>query len=156
MSGKLKFDVQNNGSATTVLVQGAIDEDFTTGFLQEVTGESIVFDFQNLTLINSCGIREWIRLIENLSGKQITYSKCPKILIDQVNMVEGFFPDYCKIDTFFAPYYSEDKDEEVDILLNVSEIAEDLKAPAKKDEGSGEELEFDDIEAQYFAFIKRN
>lgn len=156
MSEKIKFDVQNNGNVSTVLIQGAIDEDFTTSFLQDVTGESIVFDFQNLTLINSCGIREWIRLIENLNGKQITYSKCPKILIDQVNMVEGFFPDYCKIDTFYAPYYSEDKDEEVDVLLNVSEVGDDLKAPSRKDESSQEELEFDDIEAQYFAFIKRN
>jgi hypothetical protein len=70
-----------------------------------------------------------------------------------MNIVAGFIHPHGEIESFFAPYYSETSDQEVKLLITPSEVL-DGKAPSKKND-AGEELEFDDIEAQYFNFLKK-
>ena len=71
-------------------------------------------------------------------------------------MVDGFFPNNCEILTFYAPYYSEEEDREYNMLLKPSDVdVNTLEAPVRKHPDSDEELEFDDIESQFFSFLKR-
>ena len=69
-----------------------------------------------------------------------------------MNIVKGFIKEDGIIESFYAPYYSEDNDEEIKILIKPDQVI-DGKAPIIKSD-SGETLEFDDIEAQYFNFLK--
>ena len=73
-------------------------------------------------------------------------------MIEQMNMVEGFLPANASIESFYAPYFDPDADEEIKVLLRIQEVS-NKKAPIKKND-SGTELEFDALEAQYFNFIK--
>ena len=74
------------------------------------------------------------------------------MIVEQLNIIKGFIKPGGIVESFFAPYYNDAKDEEVKLLITPDEVV-DNKAPAKKD-SDGNELEFDEIELQYFNFLK--
>ena len=154
MSDKLTIETKIENDQAYISFNGQIDEDSDFSSISALENNTLVFDFEQIKLINSCGVREWINFLEKLNPSfMIIYKKCPQIVIEQINMVHGFIRKGTKVESFYAPYYSEDNDEVVKVLLNTSDIIGG-KAPVKKSD-SGEELEFDAIEAQYFQFISQ-
>lgn len=152
MSG-LSIEVIRREGETEALFKGQIDEDADFGPLAGESAPKLIFNLEGVELINSCGIRDWIEFQKTLSpGSKIVYRRCPQPIVEQLNIVKGFIRSNSEVESFYAPYYNEKKDEEVKILLSPGQIV-DGKAPAQKD-SEGNELEFDEIEAQYFAFLK--
>ena len=132
---------------------GAIDEDADFEELIGLEQKTINFDFDKLTMINSCGIREWIKFLEKIPEKtHIVYNSCPKIIIEQINMVHGFFRKGASINSFYAPYYCEKCGKENKVHLK-SEQVNNRKAPKTECPNCGEAMDFDAIEAQYFSFL---
>lgn len=153
MSDALTINIKKSDDTASVQLSGRIDEDAHFEAILQISSARIIFDFDHVTLINSCGVREWINLISSLISKsKIIYQNCPQILVEQMNMVQGFLPPGTSIESFYAPYFDPKLDKEVKILINTNEIHE-FKAPIKKSE-QGNELEFDALEAQYFNFLK--
>ena len=106
-------------------------------------------------MINSCGIRDWVEYQKRIPDQvKIVYSKCPQVIIEQINIIKGFIREGGIVKSFYAPYYDENNDQEVKILITPSEVV-DLKAPEKKND-DGDILEFDEIELQYFNFLKNS
>jgi hypothetical protein len=150
----LKVSIVKNGEDTRITLSGHINEDSDLGEMLNLQGEELILDLKEINLINSCGIRDWIEFQKsNFNFDVVVYKNCPQVIIEQMNIVAGFIHPQGKIESFYAPYYSESNDEEIKVLLTPSEVV-DGKAPIKKTD-SGEELEFDDIEAQYFNFLKK-
>lgn len=137
-----------------VQLVGAIDEDSDFKELMGLEQKTISFDFDLVTMINSCGIREWIKFNEKLPPKSnIVYKNCPQIIIEQINMVHGFFRQGAVIQSFYAPYYCEKCGKEAKIHIK-SEQVKNRKAPSADCPHCGnEDIEFDAIEAQYFSFL---
>ncbi|EQC45587.1 STAS domain-containing protein [Bacteriovorax sp. Seq25_V] len=153
MSDKLVINItKNEADLAEFLLQGQIDEDSTFEEILSSKKSTIIIDFNKVTLINSCGVREWINFLEGVKDCSITYKNCPQVVIEQINMVHGFILPNTSIESFYAPYYSEKADDVLKVLLLSSQVV-DGKAP--KIEQDGEELEFDAIEAQYFQFLKQ-
>lgn len=148
----LSVEVKNENDTTVINLTGRIDEDADLSPILNLKDNKLHINFDKVEMINSCGIREWINMLTELSGK-ITYSHCPQSVIEQINMVHGFIKPGIEVESFYAPYYEESSDEVRMILINTSDVI-DNKAPAKTND-DGEELEFDAIEAQYFQFIKQ-
>lgn len=148
----LSVEVKTENDTTIVNLTGRIDEDADLKPILDLKDKKLHINFNNVEMINSCGIREWINMLGELSGK-ITYSHCPQSVIEQINMVHGFIKPGIDVKSFYAPYYEESTDEVKMILINTSDVV-DNKAPVMKND-AGEELEFDAIEAQYFQFIKQ-
>ena len=143
-----------NGIACLTL-KGAIDED--ANFTQApVTGTAVVVDLAGVTAINSVGIREWIKWTKTFpAGCKMTVRNCPKIVVDQINMVLGFLPSGTKVESFYVPYYSEASGNEKMVLFISGREFKDGKVippPAVNDEG-GEPMEMDVIETKYFKFV---
>src|SRR5665647_2893632 len=66
---------------------GCIDEDADFKELLGLEQRHITFDFNQVSMINSCGIREWIKFLERIPEKStMTYTNCPQIIIEQINM----------------------------------------------------------------------
>jgi len=150
-----EFDVSIDSTPelTTFKFSGSINEDFTYKNLIGDASAKYIFDLEGVTLLNSCGIREWIKFINELpENSQLEYHNCPTVVVLQMNMVKGFLTANAKVASFYAPYYDEEADEEVKILLTTDQVV-DGKAPQIKND-DGEELEFDGIEATYFKFLK--
>lgn len=154
-----KFDlkIDKQGNDLKVTVKGTIDEDvdFAPHSLSGAT--SIDFNLGELKSINSCGIRDWIKWMGTAGSAQIRYHECPKIIVDQINMVQGFLPATGKVMSFYVPFYSDETGSEKNVLFTYSKEYGDqgvTNVPEIKDD-SGNAMEMDVVEAKYFKFLKK-
>jgi hypothetical protein len=148
--------VSSNEGKTQVDVIGSVDENFNQ-FTKEVpkTG-AVEFSLQALKSINSTGIREWIKMMQGMPAAQITFANCPKIFIDQVNMVNGFIPPKSQVVSFYVPYYNEDLDKEALVLykLGTNFTATTVQVQDHHKDEAGNMYELDVVKAKYFKFIQ--
>ena len=137
-----------------VTLVGAIDEDADFKELVGLEQKTVSFDFDKVSMINSCGIREWIKFLEKIPAKSVVvYNNCPQIIIEQINMVHGFFREGAVINSFYAPYFCEKCNKESKIHLKTEQV-KNRKAPQIPCPHCGEAaMDFDAIEAQYFSFL---
>lgn len=136
-----------------VELSGAINEDAEFKELEGIDKPTLSFDFDKIDMINSCGIREWIRFIEKVpAATQIIYRNCPQIIIEQMNMVHGFFKKGSQIESFYAPYFCEACNKENKVHVLSTQVV-NKKAPKVNCGTCGEPMEFDAIEAQYLGFL---
>lgn len=146
----------NNGGKTQIDIIGSIDENFNQ-FTKDIpkTGE-VEISLQALKSINSTGIREWIKLMQSIPGAQISFTNCPKIFIDQVNMVSGFIPTSSKVLSFYVPYYNEDLDKEALVLYKFGEnyTSNSVQVQDHHKDAQGNMFELDVVKAKYFKFIQ--
>jgi len=150
----LEINVESTTPEVKVTLRGQINEDSDLSALETLSGDSLILDLQGIDMINSCGIREWVEFQnKHFNFPKVIYENCPQVIIEQMNVVAGFIHKNGIIKSFFAPYFNESTDQEIKILLTPDEVV-DGKAPVKKSD-DGQELEFDDIEAQYFNFLKK-
>lgn len=154
MNQKLIINTRITGDEVFVEIEGVIDEDSDFEKIKSLKMNKFIFDFNKVNMINSCGIREWIKYIQEIEGKQVSYINCPQIIIEQVNMVHGFVRKGITVESFYAPYFCVDCDSGKKILVKSSEVV-NLKPPVKICDACAKELEFDAIEKQYFSFLNQ-
>lgn len=154
MSEKLTITTRITGVEAHVALEGIIDEDANFDKIKSLGMNKFIFDFNNVAMINSCGIREWIKYLDDVGSADITYLNCPQIIIEQVNMVHGFIRKGVVVDSFYAPYFCTTCDTGKKILLKNSEVT-GTKPPVKHCNTCKGELEFDAIEKQYFSFLSQ-
>ncbi|MDA8792724.1 hypothetical protein N9N67_05730 [Bacteriovoracaceae bacterium] len=144
---------ENDGESTIFHFSGVINEEFLQQQIEIPISPNIVLDLDKVKLINSCGIREWIRFIQRMDQQEkIIYRQIPKVFINQMNIVKGFVTKNSLVESFYAPYFDEDNDLEMDKLIFTDQVV-DSQAPVFMNE-QGNELEFDAFESTYFKFLK--
>jgi hypothetical protein len=154
-----KFDIKIDkaGEKYNVVLAGSIDEDVDFTQVNLAGAGQIEIEMADLKSINSCGIREWIKWLGTAPAANITFKECPKVIVDQINMVDGFLPANAKVQSFFVPYYNDEAGSEKNILFRFgTEFTENMVNPpeaVKDDEGNS--MEMDVIESKYFKFIKK-
>ncbi len=151
--------VKNDGSKFFIELHGVLDEDVNFTEVNLLDPQDIVVNFENVQSINSCGIREWIRWLMRYGASNITYEKCPKIIVDQINMVDGFLPNNGTVNSFFVPYYSEESGVEKQILFSFGKEFDhsNINPPTEVKGDDGSPMEMDVIENKYFKFLlKKN
>ncbi len=156
--GQFNAKKNKNGGEIDVIFAGHIDEDAQFSDLDLGGSSKVIVDLENVSAINSCGIREWIKWIRTApASATIIYRKCPKIIVDQINMVAGFLPDNGKVESFYVPYYSDVSGDEKMILFSEGKEfnGNEVNPPADIKDASGDVMEMDVIEAKYFKFIKK-
>jgi anti-anti-sigma regulatory factor len=143
-------------------LKGNLDEDFTLKNVEVDNFKNIVIDFENVSEINSCGIREWINFRLRLKDKKITFRNCRKIIVDQMNMVHGFLggsdDSEVEVESIYLPFYCEDCDIEETRLFNLKDIVTEagvINLPEVKCSKCPGNMEFDEIESQFFNFLKQ-
>lgn len=156
--GTFKAEKQQNGSEITIKLAGHVDEDAQFAAIDLAGASKVVVDADGISAINSCGIREWVKWVRTAPGtSQLIFQKCPKVIVDQINMVTGFLPENAKVESFYVPYYSDSSGNEKMVLFK--EGAEfkggEISAPAEVKDDDGEVMEMDVIEAKYFKFLKK-
>ena len=153
------IDKKIEGQSAVMALKGSIDEDANFAGSEFGSASQITLDLQEVKAINSCGIREWINWIRTADANaQITFKNCPKVIVDQINMVAGFLPEKAKVESFYVPYYCESSGNEKMVLFSEGKEFKggEVNAPEEiKDDDSGEFMEMDVIEAKYFKFLNR-
>jgi hypothetical protein len=155
--GKLEVKIEKSPDKWVVKMAGTIDEDADFNPLSLQGCKAVEVELEGLKGINSCGIREWIKWMGGAAGAPITLIKCPKVIVDQINMVEGFLPATAKVQSFFVPYYNDDSGSEKNILFRYgAEFSEgQVNPPVSVKDNDGNDMEMDVIESKYFKFIKK-
>lgn len=154
-----KFDIRVEKAAdvATVYVSGILDEDVDFNLYSLNQLKKIDLKLADVKGINSCGIREWIRWLGQAKDAQITFHQCPKVIVDQMNMVDGFLPSGASVASFYVPYYSDESGTEKMVLFSVGKEFSDGSVHPPKDvkDNDGHLMEMDIIEAKYFKFLKK-
>jgi hypothetical protein len=156
--GQFNIDKKKNGNDLILALNGSIDEDAILANVGFDGAQNIILDLEKVTAINSCGIREWIKWLKTAPpGSKVVYRHCPKIIVDQINMVAGFLPDNGMVESFYVPYYNEASGTEKMVLFRKGTEYKDgeINPPAQVKDSGGEEMEMDVIEAKYFKFLKK-
>jgi len=154
--GKLEVKIEPKGDSAEVKLSGVIDEDIDFSTHSLTNYRHLKFDLNDVKTINSCGIREWIKWLGTASGSQIQLYKCPKVIIDQVNMVQGFLPANGQVESFYVPYFAEESGSEKNVLFESGQHYKDgqITPPAEVKDDEGNPMEMDVIESKYFKFLK--
>jgi hypothetical protein len=154
---KFEIKIEKAGTNFKVNVSGVIDEDVDFSAYSLEGAAKVEMQLANIKSINSCGIREWIKWISSAKGAEISYFECPKIIVDQINMVQGFLPAGAKVMSFYVPYYNDGAGSEKNILFKFGQEYSEtgLKPPASVKDDKGNDMEMDVVEAKYFKFLKK-
>ena len=155
----MSFSIEKKpeGSRLVLELKGNIDEDANFAAPDVGSAAVVVLDLEGVSAINSVGIREWIKWVKSMPGSvQLCVRRCPKIIVDQINMVAGFLPATAKVESFYVPYYSDSSGSEKMVLFENGKEFKDgeVHAPPEVKDDSGEVMEMDVIEAKYFKFLK--
>lgn len=153
--GNLTIQITNANDIATYTFSGEVDEGFKQKDLPRIQAKTIHLVLEDITHFNSCGIREWVYLVRELSqiGK-LVFKRCSVAMVDQINMV----PDSVtggEVESFFAPYACEDHGEIsklIDLRLTKNQLLM-RQPPEMKCDTCGKDLEFDALPGSYFLFV---
>ena len=156
METKFIPTLQAGNGYTYLKLKGILDEDnLLSNLLSQIQGRLLLIDMAEIERINSCGVRDWVNWNNQIQalGIGVILLRCSPVVVSQANMVTNFAAD-AFIHSFYAPYVHPDTGEEQSVLLFTEEIRKSnpVSAPKIYNE-NGEELEFDEFEESYFAFI---
>jgi hypothetical protein len=152
--------IQREDQSLLVQFQKLINEDTVFPDLSFFQGRRIVFDLERVVVINSVGIRNWINWRKTI-GVITVFVNCPKAVIDQMNILNGFVAVNSVIESFYVPYYCEDCDLEKKVLYRsnlefvrgTSEQKSKLNFIEVTCESCSSRMEMDILEKKYFNFL---
>lgn len=166
-SEKFRLEVEEQGDRVLIRPVGVVDEEINfTPILDAAEGKGttkpaiIRFDMGHVTRINSCGVREWIIMIDRVSSQmKCEFENANELFIEQANMVPGMFGRKGSVlHTFQAPYHCVNCNSDVVLTLEPKQVKivdGQPVAPESKCSRCSRPLEFDWLEEEYFAFVKR-
>ena len=142
--------LQHKLNAKTLVLQGVLDENADLKSLPPHAQWDCV-NFKDVQRINSCGVRDWVLLLQARAGQPLAYEACPIAIVRQINSV----PEFSKgivIRSLFAPYFCEACDEERLILIDPATV-QNRQPPAVPCATCKAPLKFDAIPNQFFQFL---
>lgn len=163
MARKFYLGANTVEDVTFLKIAGVVDEDNTlANSVKKIEGRTVLIDLSGVERINSCGVRDWVNWLNDLErkGKQVILVRCSPCIVNQINLVNNFVGGGM-VKSFFAPYYCGKCDQEQLELLQVENF-HDMAAPSAPSMRGDRcqqlrcEMEFDDIQDAYFAFLPRN
>ncbi len=147
------FEIEVTSNGEILSLNGKIDED--TNLIEALSStktDNLTIDLSGIVSLNSYGVRVWINAFSNFSNKFFTFQKVPSAIINQMNMISNFMPKESWIESFYAPYYCDNCDTEEDVLYTTDSL--DIKIKELKCKACGGDLEFDELEDEYFQFLE--
>jgi hypothetical protein len=165
-NSKMRLEMEVEGTNGVVRPVGIVDEDVNFGVILSVMSQlgmplkALKFDLGQVSRMNSCGVREWLILIEKLpEGVECGFENVNELLVEQANMIPGILGRRgMKVISFQAPYFCETCSADVPMLIEPSQVAINdgiPQAPPFKCPKCSNPLQFDWLEEEYFAFLRR-
>lgn len=143
-----------------VRMSGKLNEHADLEMITVPQADAVEIDLSELILINSMGIRNLRDWLLAIKAPVLTFSYCPRVFIDQVNMVLDFIPKHSKILSFYVPYYGDSSGEDKAILFTrgeqftVTGDSTNISWPQVFD-SKGKEMDVDVVGDRYFGFLKK-
>lgn len=156
----MAFEIKNSEMFEKPCFQfcGQIDEEAVFPEMANMA-PAVVIDLAKVSSINSVGIRSWIMWFGQFQDTHFTFVNCPKALVMQMNMVEGFLPAKNDVLSLYVPFFCEDCDKEQDVLFHVGQEikveGDQVKLDFDKSKicGASCDPEMDVSEVKFFRFL---
>jgi len=160
----IQFKSFNHGEECTVVVDGQIDENSDFSKVQVGAASTIFLDLQNVSSLNSMGLKKWLEWVRDIrDGRQLFFRNCPRPVVDQMNILNGFLPMGAIVESFSVPYYCGECSHEENYLATRGK--DFLEGTVDKKEGvlltekkecpiCQAKMEWDIIPQKYFSFLK--
>ena len=150
--------VESLGDGSRIFLSGAITEeaDFQPLVTLGSTGR-LMLDLAEVEEINSCGVREWIHFVRNLSERSPGYefARCSPAVVRQLNAVSNFRGNG-RIVSVMLPYFcSACGGEQFRLLALTEHDASPVITDRVPCGQCGGEAEFDDLPDSYLGFAIR-
>lgn len=155
LSDKFRFEQSSRGTGMVIFLKGFIDEDTNFNVMTKLKGP-VVFNFKDVTGINSCGIRAWVNYIKDLGEMDVHYEECPPLVVRQMNMIPSFV-GHATVVSVFVPYVCNECESEKLVLSPKEEFKAKpltIKEAIPCAECKKGEMEIDGSPQQYFAFAR--
>lgn len=154
----LRWTLDGSPDHRRLALSGAITEsaDFAR-MIEPGTGAALSIDLSDVTLINSCGVREWTRFVATLAplGRRVTFVRCSPAIVRQLNLISNF----CGTGTVrsvLLPYYCDACGAEQQRLLQLDDGEDTIVEESIDCSSCSGQADFDDIVDRYLAFATRS
>jgi ABC-type transporter Mla MlaB component len=156
-----------NTLPNTMIFEGVLDENTLLSDLESALskisgvskGNYINVDLSKVHRANSSGILVWLKFL-NRAGYRFKYINAPVWLVEQFNIISGYFAKGSVVESFQAPFYSPKSQKSINVNLMIGKDVPLLRdyrnysVPSR--EFNGETYEADFAPAQYFNFLSLN
>lgn len=154
-----RFNLRNEvkGDAEVVHVAGMMNEDAGVGLIQllDGIGPRVVFNFKDLTNMNSRGVSAWLNFIRVFrEGRAVAFEECPPVLVSQMNMIPSFALGV-DVRTVYAPYHCHACNTRTKKLIKVEKSAGIPTLPRVACEKCRDPMELEDDPDDFFSFLLR-
>lgn len=113
----LEIEKKQQDDDLILILRGDIDEYAQFTDIELKASTRLVMDLAGVKLINSLGVRNWIRWIRSIKGQIFfKFQRCPRVLVEQMNILDGFMPLEATVDSFYIPYECEACGREENVL----------------------------------------
>ncbi len=153
--------VQVSGKDRVVVrMSGKLNESADLQMVSLPPVSAVEIDLVDLTHINSIGIRNFRDWLLTVKAPELAFSYCPRVFIDQVNMVMDFLPKHAKVLSFYVPYYSDATGEDKLVLFTRGKEFQVVDGEVKLTfpevlDSKGKEMDVDVIGDRYFGFLSK-
>ena len=154
----IAINIEKNGDWEKLMYTGPINEEAEVHLNQLTTqlGPKVIINFKQVTMVNSCGVRGWVNFMRTLEqNREIIYEECTSEIVMQINMIPSF-KGTAKIKSVFGAYSCEDCGNNENVLFENGKnlpASEDDEVDAPKCGSCGEEMEMEELEEEFFAFV---
>lgn len=146
------------GDWDTVKFKGYINEDAEVHLatVPAQLGPKVIFNFKEVAAINSCGVRAWINFLRDVQkDREVIFAECTPEVISQINMIPNFLGS-AKIQSVYAEYGCEScGHQEMHLFVEGKDLptSPDDDFSERACPKCGEEMEMEEIEEEYFAWL---
>ncbi len=107
----LEVTIDGSKDSIKVSFKGAVTENAKFESVDFKEKKSLVLDFNNISYINSAGVRRWILWMWNIEkdfpNLKIIIERCPTVMSKQIIAVMRFVPKMTQVRSFYIPYFCE-------------------------------------------------
>ena len=103
---QVNIQITQQSGTEHIFYTGPINEDselHLNSLLKQV-GQNCVFNFRNVTMVNSCGVRAWINFMREFEkGRTVMFEECTPEIVLQINMIPSF-KGQARINSVYGQY----------------------------------------------------
>lgn len=154
------FKIEKLDKMDRIFLIGNLNEDAEVilSDLKTDLDRDIIFNFHEVTMINSCGVRAWINFFREVTeNKEVVFEHCTPVVVGQINMIPNFL-GHGKITSVYADFAC-DSCGATELRLyekgkNLPDNPEEVVTENIACKACGGELEMEELEEEFFAFLE--
>lgn len=153
------FNIGQKSGWDVVQIVGPINEETEVQLTQlgAKLGKQVVFNFKQVSAINSLGVRAWVNFIRVVAAERtLVFEECSPEIVNQINMIPNFKAN-AQIRSVYGTFFCGSCSHQQNELFEAGKTLPkggDIKLPPVKCQKCGSAMEFEEVEDAFFAFAK--